>query len=581
MDPSAPRLSMSDDTMEIIAENEVHRHRDRSGLGLDPLFGRALYTVDEWASLFPCGYRNRASTFAPEPWPTATELKQAEFTRLFSLQFPEVQRLLLSVPGVCVAGGAAAWPFLKHDSSTGDVDLFVYANDGRSLMYKADEVARKLRAEFSGAGMSEALSPGLVTFLIWRDGACSKIQLILRGYADMDELLYGFDVGSCCVGFDGTTTFMTRLAMFSLLHRVNIVFPLYRSVSYEARLQKYFDRGVALVLPHLVDGALVAGAPLVMPHITLMPRVVRGRFAAGTVATSASGRVSDYDTSMHQWMKTSSWNRIRRQINKKNIALVASGKTDFVVLGESLPYAAYAESPPTLSEILPLCVIESYVDSAIASMVTRQGLVNIACLRWLFRMTDAQLSTFTVAACEAACRRAGAVDAANALRPFRLALLEKYRAATERAIEWCIVVDPQRQYTASRNPTPESNRAWYGDRAFSETQPADSTDESLVAIFGRLEARRPSPCLTDTDVSLCALCQYEVKSLTDKITLKCGHTFHWEGDTGGCRGLYAWAVALGRDTCPMCRRVFGAHRVECAHGAFDAQARVPLEVDWT
>ncbi len=157
--------------------------------------------------------------------------------------------------GVCVAGGAAAWPFLEHDARTGDVDLFVYANDGRSLLYKADEVARKLRAEFSDASMSAALSPGLVTFMIWRDGVFHKI---LRAFRDMEELLYGFEVGSCCVGFDGTTTFMTRLAMFSLMHRVNIVYPMYRGISYEVRLKKYFDRGLALV-----DGALVAGAPLV------------------------------------------------------------------------------------------------------------------------------------------------------------------------------------------------------------------------------------------------------------------------------------------------------------------------------
>ena len=562
-----PRLSMSDDPMEIIDENEMHRHRC-------PMRGRtALYTVDEWATLFPCGYRNRAATFAPERWPTATALKQDEYTCLFTLQFPEVHRLLLSVPGVCVAGGAAAWPFLKHDARTGDVDLFVYANDDRSLMCKADDVARKLRAEFSDASMSEALSPGLVTFLIWREGVFSKIQLILRAFSGMDELLYGFDVGSCCVGFDGATTFMTRLAMFSLMHRVNIVFPMYRSISYEARLKKYFDRGVALVLPHLVDGALVEGAALELPHLTLTPRLVRGRFAAGTVATSASGHVSDYDTSMHEWLKMSSWNRIRRGVNQKNIALVASGKADFVVLGESLRYAEYAESPPTLAEILPPRVIESHIDRAIARAVTSLGLVNVACLRRLFGMTDAQLSTFAVAACDAVCRRAGRVDATHALGPFRRALLEKYRAATERAIEWCIVVDPQRQYTATRNPTPESNRAWYGDRAFSETQPADSTDASLVAIFGRLEAPFDAAY-----ASVCALCQYEVASSADKITLKCGHTFHWEGDAGGCKGLFAWAVTLRRDTCPMCRRVFASGG---AHGASGEPARaVRLEVDW-
>jgi hypothetical protein len=545
-------------------------HRRRS-----PWRGRGLYTVDEWAALFPRGYTNRVATFAPERWPTATALKQEQYTCLFSSEYPEVHRVLLSVAGVCVAGGAAAWPFLRHDSREGDVDLFVYAYDGGSLMLKADEVARKLRAEFEGATMSEALSPGLITFLIWRDGyTSSKIQLILRDFRDMEELLHGFDVGSCCVGFDGTTTFMTGLAMFSLLHRVNIVSPMYRSISYEVRLKKYFDRGVALAFPHLRDGALVAGSTLALPHMTLHPRFVRGRLAVGTVSTGVSEKASDYDCSLNQWLRASSWHRIRGGVTKKNIALVASGRSDFVVLGATIPYAAYAESPPTLATVLPERMFKQYIDSAV--VITKKGLVNLGCLRRLFGLSDAQLSAFTVAACDAL-RGGACVDAWAALAPFRAALMDKYHAAAARTIEWCIVVDPQRQYTASRNPTPESDAAWYGDDAFAETPPPVSLDESMCAVFGRLEARE-LPAVGRHAPELCALCQYDVTSGTDNsVTLRCGHTFHF-GKESGCKGFLTWAITLKRDTCPMCRQVFSSF-----HSGRSSARRaesVRLEVDW-
>ena len=561
---------ISEDAMRIFAENEKHRHRR----GDKP--PRGLYTVDEWAAMVErgAGYTNRVVTFAPEKWRAAVSIDQQEYTRLFAAQFPEVHHVLLSVPGICCAGGAAAWPLLRHDSSTGDVDLFVYANEG--LMYKAETVAVELRAAFGpGTNMTEALTPGLVTFYIWRERELSKIQLILRAFRDMDELLHGFDIGSCCVGFDGTTTFMTELAAFSLMHRVNIVFPMYRSISFEARLIKYFRRGVALAFPHLRDGALAEGTPLAMPHMTLTPRIVRGRFAVGTVATSNGSSSSDYDCdgSLGRWLRISSCHRIRFGATKKNLALVASGRSDFVVFGASLMYAAYAKSPPTLGEILPLRMVEHEVDRAIQRVATPKG-VNVACLRSLFCMSDAQISAFAVAVAHAA----GPVDATHALGPFRSALLEKYRLATERPIEWCILVDPQRQHTASKNPTPESNLAWYGEDAYSETQPAPSTSDSLVAVLGRLEAQNAR--VRDGDTDLCALCQCDVtRGSNDTITLKCGHTFHCGKERGRCRGLVAWAIMMKRTTCPLCRHDFNEEPKERAPSRTRATA-VSIEVHW-
>ena len=99
---------ISEDATRIFAENEKHRHRR----GDKP--PRGLYTVDEWAAMVErgAGYTNRVVTFAPEKWRAAVSIDQHEYTSLFASQFPEVHHVLLSVPGICCAGGAAAWPLL-------------------------------------------------------------------------------------------------------------------------------------------------------------------------------------------------------------------------------------------------------------------------------------------------------------------------------------------------------------------------------------------------------------------------------------------------------------------------------------
>ena len=566
-------VSLPEDPLEVIAANEMHRRRDR------PL-PCGLYTVDEWSTLFPCCYTNRVPTFAPDRWHTSTPLTQAEYTRMFTREYPEVARILSSVRGLCVAGGAAVWPFLQHDSSAGDVDFFVLgAEYAPSLMAKAEEFARALRTEFADASISEALTTGLVTFVVWRDGNCTKIQLILRAFRDTHELLYGFDIGSCCVGFDGETTHMTVLAMYALLHRVNIVHPMYRSISFEARLAKYFHRGIALALPFLRDGALVAGTTLALPHMTLRPRFVRGRFATGTVTTD-DGNASDYEGSARQtrkWLMHPSSRQARIGVERRNIEQVASEGTDFVVFGAGLPLATYAAT--ALSTVLPLSVFERHIDRAIASVVTSKG-VDVACLRRLLRLTDDEVSTFTVAACDALCRRgARRIDASAALSRFRSALVVKYRAAESRPIEWCIVVDPQRQYTATRNPTPESDRAWYGEHAFSSTPPAASSDESIRAIFGRLEARQ-LPATGPNATETCALCQCDVTpGDRNAVRLECGHTYHFaKEEESGCKGLLTWVAMKRREaTCPMCRQDLTSG---AATRATTGRASVRLEVDW-
>ena len=78
-----------------------------------------------------------------------------------------------------------------------------------------------------------------------------KIQIVLRLYNTLSEILHGFDLGSSAVGFDGKDVYFTSLSKFCYENMVNIYDGTRRSTSYEYRLQKYLNNGFKIVLPNL------------------------------------------------------------------------------------------------------------------------------------------------------------------------------------------------------------------------------------------------------------------------------------------------------------------------------------------
>ena len=78
-----------------------------------------------------------------------------------------------------------------------------------------------------------------------------KVQIILRLYSSISEILHGFDIGSSAVGFDGTNVHFTSLSKYSYENMVNIYDGTRRSTTYEYRLAKYFNHGFDIIMPNL------------------------------------------------------------------------------------------------------------------------------------------------------------------------------------------------------------------------------------------------------------------------------------------------------------------------------------------
>ncbi|KAF8420188.1 hypothetical protein EV426DRAFT_634139 [Tirmania nivea] len=69
------------------------------------------------------------------------------------------------------------------------------------------------------------------------------VQIVLRLYKSISQILTGFDVNCSCVGYNGTSVFASPRALAAFMAQCNDMDLSRRSPSYESRLSKYSHRG--------------------------------------------------------------------------------------------------------------------------------------------------------------------------------------------------------------------------------------------------------------------------------------------------------------------------------------------------
>jgi len=78
----------------------------------------------------------------------------------------------------------------------------------------------------------------------------------------MEHVLSGFDIPSCCLGYDGDSVFATKDGHIALTTGINTARSCHRSTCYEDRLIKYATRGFAIHVPELDWKRVPADLPL-------------------------------------------------------------------------------------------------------------------------------------------------------------------------------------------------------------------------------------------------------------------------------------------------------------------------------
>jgi len=128
------------------------------------------------------------------------------------------------------------------------------------------EALREANAGTTKRGLSKVLvvrTANAVT--IASDGYRPLVQIVLRIYSSPAEVLLGFDIDSCCVGYDGKDVWALQRAQRAISRRYNLVDPTRQSKSYEARLVKYARRGFTVAVPGLNRGKIdysIYGTPI-------------------------------------------------------------------------------------------------------------------------------------------------------------------------------------------------------------------------------------------------------------------------------------------------------------------------------
>lgn len=120
-----------------------------------------------------------------------------------------------------------------------DVDLFLYGLTEEQAVEKIKEIEASIRdsilAETTTVRTKHAIT-------ICSEYPTRHVQIVLRIYKSVSEILAGFDIDSSGAAYDGKQVYCTPRALQSYMTQVNHIDLTRRSPSYENRLSKYSHR---------------------------------------------------------------------------------------------------------------------------------------------------------------------------------------------------------------------------------------------------------------------------------------------------------------------------------------------------
>jgi hypothetical protein len=189
----------------------------------------------------------------------------ADFQRNFAL-FSESSLTDIDWNNVIVAGSSVVTALLpvpeKYSSSkrdirhyyhdivapASDVDIFLYGLTEQEAIDKIKHIEQKIRDSILQETTCIRTKNAIT---IASHYPIRHVQIVLRLYKSISEVLTGFDVDCSCVAYDGKQVYASPRALFAFIHQRNTVDLTRRSPSYENRLAKYSHRGFEVYWPAL------------------------------------------------------------------------------------------------------------------------------------------------------------------------------------------------------------------------------------------------------------------------------------------------------------------------------------------
>ncbi|RDW69000.1 ankyrin repeat protein [Aspergillus mulundensis] len=129
-----------------------------------------------------------------------------------------------------------------------DVDLFLYGLTEEQAIEKIKQIERCIRDSIL-TEVSTIRTKNAITIV--SQYPTRHVQIVLRRYKSIAEILTGFDVDCSCAAYDGSQVYLAPRAVGAYMTQVNQVDLTRRSPSYENRLSKYSHRGFEVFWPDL------------------------------------------------------------------------------------------------------------------------------------------------------------------------------------------------------------------------------------------------------------------------------------------------------------------------------------------
>ncbi|KAL9021492.1 MAG: hypothetical protein Q9185_001285 [Variospora sp. 1 TL-2023] len=205
-----------------------------------------------------------AESRKPAGVPATVESIQ-DFQKNFSL-FSESSLADLDWSNVVAAGSSVVTPLLpvpdkyntskkaqreyyhQHLAPSSDVDLFIWGLDEAAAFEKMKQIEASVRNAILEE-VTTVRTKNAIT--IASHYPIRHVQIVLRLYKSVSEILSGFDVDCSCFAYDGSQVYGAPRGITAFMTQTNPIDLTRRSPSYESRLSKYAHRGFEVYWPDL------------------------------------------------------------------------------------------------------------------------------------------------------------------------------------------------------------------------------------------------------------------------------------------------------------------------------------------
>lgn len=216
--------------------------------------------VERQRYLMPLNKADRKPTGSP-----AVVQSLSEFQTNFQL-FSESSLVDMDWSNVVVAGSAVVTSLLpvpeEYNGSkralreyyhqqlapASDVDLFLYNLTEEQAVEKIKQIEQRIKDSIL-TETTTVRTKNAIT--IASQYPTRHVQIVLRVYRSISEILTGFDVDCSCAAYDGKQVYASPRALAAYMTQINTIDLTRRSPSYENRLSKYARRGFEVYWPLL------------------------------------------------------------------------------------------------------------------------------------------------------------------------------------------------------------------------------------------------------------------------------------------------------------------------------------------